>query len=128
MQKARSAAGLLRFWVGYHRSGKASPLQAVLSTGRSAFPRCRHGADLLKQEAEEYAVLAEQMDAESGSHKQLASGHEPTKRPSAKLSPAERPPSAGRMHLNAEDVLLSRLQKKHLKGKNQRNFVGVVKI
>ncbi|MBX9764726.1 MAG: type I restriction-modification system endonuclease [Pseudomonadaceae bacterium] len=33
-------------------------------------------ADLLKQEAEEYAVLAEQMDAESRSHKQLAAEHE----------------------------------------------------
>ena len=33
-------------------------------------------ADLLKQEAEEYAVLAEQMDAESRSHKQLAAAHE----------------------------------------------------
>ncbi|WP_267397824.1 type I restriction-modification system endonuclease [Pseudomonas sp. GM_Psu_2] len=32
--------------------------------------------DLLKQEAEEYAVLAEQMDAESRSHKQLAAEHE----------------------------------------------------
>jgi len=33
-------------------------------------------AGLLKQEAEEYAVLAEQMDAESRSHKQLAAEHE----------------------------------------------------
>ncbi|MGF0335056.1 type I restriction enzyme, R subunit [Pseudomonas sp. NFACC19-2] len=33
-------------------------------------------ADLLKQEAEEYAVLAEQMDVESRSHKQLAAEHE----------------------------------------------------
>lgn len=51
-------------------------LKTQLSESSQQLENNQRLADLLKQEAEEYAVLAEQMDAESRSHQQLAAEHE----------------------------------------------------
>ncbi|MCQ4320762.1 type I restriction-modification system endonuclease [Stutzerimonas stutzeri] len=51
-------------------------LKTQLSESSQQLESNQQLADLLKREAEEYAVLAEQMDAESRSHKQLAVEHE----------------------------------------------------
>jgi type I restriction enzyme, R subunit len=51
-------------------------LKAQLSESSQQLESNQQLAGLLKQEAEEYAVLAEQMDAESRNHKQLAAEHE----------------------------------------------------
>ena len=51
-------------------------LKAQLSESSLQLESNQQLADLRKREAEEYAVLAEQMDAESRSHKQLAAAHE----------------------------------------------------
>ena len=51
-------------------------LKAQLSESSQQLESNQQLADLLKREAEEYAVLAEQMDAESRTHKQLAAAHE----------------------------------------------------
>ena len=51
-------------------------LKAQLSESSQQLESNQQLAGLLKQEAEEYAVLAEQMDAESRGHKQLAAEHE----------------------------------------------------
>ncbi|WP_417663139.1 type I restriction-modification system endonuclease [Pseudomonas sp.] len=53
-------------------------LKTQLSESSQQLESNQQLAGLLKQEAEEYAVLAEQMDAESRSHKQLAAEHEAT--------------------------------------------------
>ncbi|MBU0808524.1 MAG: type I restriction-modification system endonuclease [Gammaproteobacteria bacterium] len=53
-------------------------LKAQLSESSQQLESNQQLAGLLKQEAEEYAVLAEQMDAESRTHKQLAAEHEAT--------------------------------------------------
>ncbi|MGK9066287.1 type I restriction-modification system endonuclease [Stutzerimonas chloritidismutans] len=51
-------------------------LKAQLSESSQQLESNQQLAELLKREAEEYAVLASQMDAESRSHKQLAAEHE----------------------------------------------------
>ncbi len=51
-------------------------LKAQLSESSLQLESNQQLADLRKREAEEYAVLAEQMDAESRSHKQVAAAHE----------------------------------------------------
>lgn len=51
-------------------------LKAQLSESSQQLENNQQLATLLKREAEEYAVLAEQMDAESQNHKQLAAEHE----------------------------------------------------
>ncbi len=51
-------------------------LKAQLSESSQQLESNQQLAELLKREAEEYAVLASQMDAESRSHKQLAAKHE----------------------------------------------------
>ncbi len=51
-------------------------LKAQLSESSQQLESNQQLAGLLKQEAEEYAVLAEQMDAESRGHQQLAAEHE----------------------------------------------------
>ncbi len=51
-------------------------LRTQLSESSQQLESNQQLAGLLKREAEEYAVLAEQMDAESRSHKQLAAEHE----------------------------------------------------
>jgi type I restriction enzyme, R subunit len=51
-------------------------LKAQLSDSSQQLESNQQLAELLKREAEEYAVLAEQMDAESRTHKQLAAEHE----------------------------------------------------
>src|SRR5690606_38810200 len=51
-------------------------LKAQLSESSQQLENNQQLAGLLKREAEEYAVLAEQMDAESRTHKQLAAEHE----------------------------------------------------
>ncbi|WP_341303614.1 type I restriction-modification system endonuclease [Pseudomonas sp. TMP25] len=51
-------------------------LKAQLSASSLQLESNQQLAELRKREAEEYAVLAEQMDAESRSHKQLAAAHE----------------------------------------------------
>jgi len=51
-------------------------LKAQLSESSQQLESNQQLAELLKREAEEYAVLASQMDAESRSHKQLAARHE----------------------------------------------------
>ncbi|MEW6462286.1 MAG: type I restriction-modification system endonuclease [Pseudomonadota bacterium] len=51
-------------------------LKAQLSESSQQLESNQQLAELHKREAEEYAVLAEQMDAESRSHKQLAAEHE----------------------------------------------------
>lgn len=51
-------------------------LKAQLSESNQQVESNQQLAELLKREAEEYAVLAEQMDAESRGHKQLAAEHE----------------------------------------------------
>jgi len=51
-------------------------LKTQLSESSQQLESNQQLAGLLKREAEEYAVLAEQMDAESRSHKQLAAEHE----------------------------------------------------
>ncbi len=51
-------------------------LKAQLSESSHQLESNQQLATLLKREAEEYAVLAEQMDAESQNHKQLAAEHE----------------------------------------------------
>lgn len=50
--------------------------KAQLSESNQQLESNQHLAELLKREAEEYAVLAEQMDAEARNHKQLAAEHE----------------------------------------------------
>lgn len=51
-------------------------LKAQLNESTQQLESNQQLAELHKREAEEYAVLAEQMDAESRSHKQLAAEHE----------------------------------------------------
>lgn len=51
-------------------------LKAQLSESSQQLESNQQLADLHKREAEEYAVLAEQMDVESRTHKQLAAEHE----------------------------------------------------
>ena len=51
-------------------------LKTQLSESSQQLESNQQLADLLKREAEEYAVLAQQMDAESRIHKQLAAEHE----------------------------------------------------
>lgn len=51
-------------------------LKAQLSESSQQLESNQHLAMLMKREAEEYSVLAEQMDAESREHKQLADTHE----------------------------------------------------
>ncbi|MCU1718175.1 type I restriction-modification system endonuclease [Pseudomonas sp. 5P_3.1_Bac2] len=56
--------------------GQIEQLKAQLNESSQQLESNQQLADLLKREAEEYAVLAEQMYAESRTHKQLAAEHE----------------------------------------------------
>lgn len=56
--------------------GQIEQLKAQLSESSQQLETNQQLATLLQREAEEYAVLAEQMDAESRNHKQLAAEHE----------------------------------------------------